>query len=204
MTLEEKATALGRDATSQKEILALLERLEGYKVGLIVFSGTSFVQCPLTTDYSAIRNFLESLDTQSLPVPGSAFKKVIENARKSFGVEKGTQKYLILFTDGEDLEGEDPVPAAKEASREGITIFCIGFGSPSGSLIPIHEKGILTGYKKDASGTTVVTQLNEKLLSEMAYATRGRYFKSTVDFKEVEDLLGEVARRGKKEITEES
>ena len=189
---------------AKKEILELLERLEGYKVGLIVFAGTSFVQCPLTTDYSAIRNFLESVNTQSLPVPGSAFKKVIENARKSFGAEKGTQKYLILFSDGEDLEGEDPTPAAREASREGIAIFCIGFGSSSGSLIPIHEKGVLTGYKKDANGATVVTQLDEKLLSEMAYATRGRYFKSTVDFKEVEDLLEEVARRGKKEITEES
>ena len=189
---------------AKKEILALLERLEGYKVGLIVFSGTSFVQCPLTTDYSAIRNFLESLDTQSLPVPGSAFKKVIENARKSFGVERGTQKYLILFTDGEDLEGEDPAPAAREASREGMTIFCIGFGSSSGSLIPIHEKGILTGYKRDANGAMVVTQLNEKFLSEIAYATRGRYFKSTADFREVEDLLVEVARRGKKEVTETS
>ena len=149
---------------AKKEISEFLERLEGYKTGLIIFSGTSFVQCPLTTDFGAIRNFLESVDTQSLPVPGSAFKKVIENAKKSFGAERGTQKYLILLTDGEDLEGEDPLPAAREASREGITIFCIGFGSPSGSLIPLHEKGVLTGYKKDAGGATVVTRLNEKFL----------------------------------------
>lgn len=186
------------------EILELLERLEGYKVGLIVFAGTSFVQCPLTMDHSAIRYFLESVDTQSLPVAGTALKKVIENGRKSFDEEKGTRKYLILFTDGEDLEGEDPLPAAREASREGITIFSIGFGSPSGSLIPLYEKGVMTGYKKDGQGTTVVTRLNESLLTEISHAAQGRYYKSTQEEAELDAILEQIARHGKKETVEES
>ncbi len=193
-----------RLAKAKEEILALVEKLEGYRLGLIIFAGTSFVQCPLTADSNAIRYFLESVDTQSLPVPGSAFKKAIEQARKSFGEEKGTQKYLIFFTDGEDLEGEDPLPSAREASRKGITFFCVGFGSPVGSPIPLYEKGTMIGYKKDAFGATVVTQLNEKLLSDIAHATHGRYFKSTDAFGEIESILGEVARRGKKELSEES
>jgi len=210
IALDTSLSMLAEDETpnrllkAKNEILRLLERLEGYKVGLIVFAGTSFVQCPLTMDHGAIRYFLESVDTKTLPVPGSALKKVLENARKSFGEEKGTQKYLVLFTDGEDLEGEDPIPQAREASRQGVTIFCIGFGSPSGSLIPLHEKGVLSGYKKDTNGVTVVTHLDEKLLTEIAQASRGHYFKATAEAAELDDLLEEVARQGKKEITEQS
>jgi len=198
---DEAPSRLGK---AKKELLQFLERVEGYRVGLIIFSGTSFVQCPLTMDHHAIRYFLESVDTQSLPVPGSAFKKVIENARKSFGEEKGTRKYLVLFSDGEDLEGEDPLPEARSASREGIAIFCIGFGSPAGALIPLHEKGVFVGYKKDMNGVTVVTHSNEALLTRIAQETRGRYFKSTADFEELDPLWEEVAKRGRKEVTEES
>ncbi|MBI4437285.1 MAG: VWA domain-containing protein [Candidatus Omnitrophica bacterium] len=193
-----------RLAKAKKELLQFLEKLEGYRVGLIIFSGTSFVQCPLTMDHHAIRYFLESVDTQSLPVPGSAFKKAIENARKSFGEEKGTRKYLVLFSDGEDLEGEDPLPVAREASREGIAIFCIGFGSPTGALIPLHEKGVFVGYKKDLNGVTVVTHANEELLTKIAHETRGHYFKSTAGFEELDTLWEEVAKRGRKEVTEAS
>lgn len=189
---------------AKEEMGHLLDRMEGYKVGLIIFAGTPFVQCPLTVDHSAVRYFIESVNTQSLPVPGTALKKVIQQARKSFGEEKGTQKYLVLFTDGEDLEGEDPVSESREASREGIAIFAIGFGSPSGTVIPLYEKGGLAGYKKDAQGVTVTTRLEESLLMEITQATRSRYFKSTKDEKELEEFLQEVARRGKKEMEEKS
>ncbi len=188
---------------AKEEILFLLERLKGYRVGLVLFAGTSFVQCPLTLDHEAIRFFLKSVDTESIPVPGSAFKKLVENAKKNFGDAKGTQKYLILFTDGEDLEGVDPLPAAREASRQGVALFCVGFGSPQGASIPLYEKGNLIGYKKDANETTVVTRLNEDLLGQLAYTARGRYFKSSQNFGEMDQLLGEVTRQGRNEVVDE-
>lgn len=210
LALDTSLSMLAQDETPSRfvnakgKILHLLERLEGYRVGLVIFSGTSFVQCPLTMDYSAIRYFLESVDTQSLPVPGTDLKKVIENARKSFSEERGIHKHLILFTDGEDLTGDDPTPAAREATREGLTLFGIGFGSSGGAVIPLYENGVLTGYKKDGSGVTVVTSLNERLLTELAHATRGRYYKASHDDTELDSLMEEVVRQGKKEIVEQS
>jgi len=209
LALDTSLSMLAEDAKpnrftmAKNELLYLLDRLEGYKVGLIIFAGTSFVQSPLTMDHSAIRFFLESVNTESLPVKGTALKKVIENARKSFETEKGTRKFLILLTDGEDLEGEDPLPEAREASREGMTILALGVGSQAGALIPLREDGALTGYKKDGSGVTVVTRLNDALLAEVAHASQGRYFKMGPDHTAADAALQEIARGGRKKITED-
>ncbi len=209
LALDTSLSMLARDESpdrftrAKEEVRRLLERLEGYRVGLIIFAGTSFIQSPLTLDHSALRFFLDSVTTESLPVPGTALKKVIETARKGFRGEGGTRKILVLFTDGEDLEGEDPLPEAREANREGMTIYAIGFGSPSGSLIPIYEKGAQAGYKTDPEGVAVVTRLEAGMLSEIANETGGRYFKTQPEGEAVNELLREISKGGKREKEED-
>ena len=85
---------------------------------------------------------------------------------------------LILISDGEDYEG-DPVEAAREAKKSGITIFCIGIGTKEGELIPLAEENADTAYLKDREGNVVKSRLNEATLERIALATGGTYIRST-------------------------
>ena len=185
-----------------KEIAkAFLERLEGYKVGLLIFAATSFVQCPLTLDRTAVRYFLDIVDTKSLPVQGSVLEKTVELARRSFGPESNVQKTLICITDGEDQEG-DPLGKVREARRENIRIFTIGVGYASGAPIPLREGGALVGYKKDADGMVVSTHLNDSLLTSIAQEGGGRYFHASREGSEVEQIVEVLARSAQKKAEE--
>ena len=185
-----------------KEIAhSLLERLEGYKVGLLIFAATSFVQCPLTLDRTAVRYFLDLVDVKSLPVQGSIIEKAIELAAKSFGKEANIQKVLVLMSDGEDHEG-DPLVKVREARRENVRIFTIGLGYASGAAIPLREGGTLVGYKKDAEGAVVSTRFNESLLASIAQEGGGRYFHASRDGSEVDQIVEFLAKSALKKAEE--
>ena len=185
-----------------KEITrAFLERLEGYKVGLLIFAATSFVQCPLTLDRTAIRYFLDLVDSKSLPVQGSVLEKTVELAGRSFGTEPNVQKTLILISDGEDQEG-DPLVKVRETRRKNIRIFTIGVGYASGAPIPLREGGVLVGYKKDADGVVVSTHLNDSLLTAIAQEGGGRYFHASREGSEVEQIVELLAKSAQKKAEE--
>jgi Ca-activated chloride channel family protein len=131
---------------AKREVIDLIEMLEGDRIGLIAFAGTSFVQCPLTLDYGACKMFLDYIDTDLIPVPGTAIAEAIRTSLKSFNKRERKSKALILITDGEDHEGE-PIDAAKEAKKEGIKIFTIGVGREGGAPIPLKDGS--GGFKKD-------------------------------------------------------
>ena len=185
-----------------KEIArSFLERLEGYKVGLLIFAGTSFVQCPLTLDRTAVRYFLDLVDAQTLPVQGSILEKAIELATKSFGIDSNSQRVLILMTDGEDHEG-DPLVKVREARRENIRIFTIGVGYASGAPIPLREGAALVGYKRDEEGAVVSTRLNESLLTKIAQEGGGHYFHATHEGSEVDQIVETLAKTARKKEEE--
>ena len=185
-----------------KEIArAFLERLEGYKVGLLIFAATSFVQCPLTLDRTAVRYFLDLVDTKSLPVQGSVLEKTVELAGRSFGTEPNVQKTLILITDGEDHEG-DPLVKVREVRRGNIRIFTIGVGYASGAPIPLREKGTVVDYKRDADGAAVSTRLNDSILTAIAQEGGGRYFHASREGSEVEQIVELLAKSAQKKAEE--
>ena len=113
----------------------LIDALEGDRVGLIAFAGTSFVQAPLTIDYSAVEAALSDLDTNTIPRGGTNIAAAIREAADAFGTGESTSRALVLFTDGEELE-DDAVQAAREAKGK-FRIFTVGVGTAEGSLIPI-------------------------------------------------------------------
>ena len=94
-----------RLAKAKYEIGNLINRLGGDRIGLIIFSGESYVQFPLTTDYSAANLFLDVVDVESVPTPGTAIGTAVEQAMKSFSWDTPTKKVLIIITDGEDNQG---------------------------------------------------------------------------------------------------
>ena len=156
-------------------ISRIVDRLQGDRIGLIVFAGQSFVQLPITTDYVSAKIFLNSINTESVPVQGTALGEAIYTAIRGFSTDAqiGTNnKAIILITDGENHE-DDPITAAKTAADVGIKVFTIGVGSPEGKPIPMNGELL-----KDKEGNIVVTKLDEKILEEVAIAGDGAYVKA--------------------------
>jgi len=158
---------------ARREIIDLINRLQGDRIGLVAFAGTAFLQCPLTVDYSGFNIFLQALSPDFLPVGGTALAEAIDTALRAFDPKSPAEKAVILITDGEPTGG-DPMEAAERARQDGVKLFIVGVGSKEGA--PIPEKG--GGFKKDISGKIVLSRLDEKELKRMAALTDGAYVRS--------------------------
>ncbi len=156
-------------------ILDLVQRLHGDRVGLIVFAGEAFLQCPPTSDYDAFIQTLELLSPELITRGGTDLRAAISEARRAFSGAAGSEKVVILLTDGEDLEG-GALDAAKAAGRDGIRIFTVGVGTSAGELIPVPSESGGVDFARDASGQFVKSRLDEPTLQAIAAAARGKYF----------------------------
>lgn len=167
----------------------LVDRLEGDRLGIIVFAGEAFVQLPITTDYNAAKMFISSISTDMVPSQGTAIGTAIGLAQKSFSDTTRKHSALVIITDGENHE-DDALEAAREAADAGIKIFTIGFATDEGAPIPVRSNNAVVGYLKDENGNTVVTKLNAAVLNEVADAGRGRFVKATSS----DDGLGVIVK----------
>lgn len=189
MAQDIKPTRLDR---AKLEIADLMERLDGDEIGLVLFSGASFVQVPLTSDYQTALNYLDSAGPNSISRPGTVIGNAIQTAAMAFDPELSSQKVLVIMTDGEDRE-TDPLAAAQEAADADILIYTIGFGTPEGEPVPeLDPYGQVTGYKTDASGNAVLSQLDETTLQAIADTGNGQYYRATADGRELDSLLAEI------------
>ena len=150
-------------------ISRIVDRLDGDRIGLIIFAGSSFVQLPITTDYVSAKMFLNSINTESVPVQGTAIGDAILTAAKSFSTQSEKSRAIIVITDGENHE-DDPVDAARQVADTGIRVYTIGVGSLRGQ--PIPKDGDLM---KDKDGNIVVTRLDEETLKKIASVGNGAY-----------------------------
>lgn len=150
----------------------LVDKLRDDRIGLIVFAGKSFVQLPITTDYVSAKMFLGSIDTQSVPVQGTAIGEAILTAAKGFSAQSEKSRAIIVITDGENHE-DDPVGAAREAAEAGIKVYTVGVGSAEGVPIPMQD-----GLLRDKDGNIVVTRLDEATLRKVAEAGNGAYVRA--------------------------
>ncbi len=183
------------------EVASLIDKLKGDRIGILTFAGNSFVQCPLTLDYSAAKMFLSIIEPGMMPRPGTAVGDAIKTALRSFVKKQRKHKVLILLTDGEGHE-TDPVKAAKEAKKEGVIIYAIGIGTKKGEPIPlIDASGNVTGYKKDRNGEVVMSRLDEETLRRVALITDGKYYHATASEFELDKIYDEISRMEKKELS---
>ena len=150
----------------------LVDKLRDDRIGLVIFAGTSFVQLPVTTDYVSAKMFLNSIDTGSIPIQGTALGDAITTCIRSFSQQSDKSRAVILITDGENHE-DDPVAAAKQAAEMGIKVFTIGVGSPEGKPIPMNGELL-----KDKDGEIVVSRLDEAVLQEIAAEGNGAYVRA--------------------------
>ncbi len=160
------------------EMIELMDRLDGDEVGLVLFSGSAFIQLPLTSDYLTARRFLDAAGTDAISRPGTVVGRAIEMAALAFDEDREGSKVILLMTDGEDSE-TDPVAAARDAGNEGITIFTVGFGSAQGEPVPeLDRLGNVIGFKTDRAGNQVLSKLDEEALRAVADAAGGSYFRA--------------------------
>jgi len=152
----------------------LVDHLNGDAVGLVAFAGSAFLQTPITLDYGAFHESLAALDTHIIPRGGTNIASAIRATQAALHDRPGSDKVLILLTDGEDLEG-DALAAARTASRQdGLKIFTVGVGTANGELIPLPaDQG--GGFLKDRDGNFVRSRLDEAALKSLAAATGGTY-----------------------------
>ncbi|MBI3872086.1 MAG: VWA domain-containing protein [candidate division Zixibacteria bacterium] len=185
---------------AKREIASVLDRLSGDRVGLVVFAGDAFVQCPLTLDASAARLLLDAVDVGSGGRPGTELDEAIKSSAGMFDQNERQFKILILVTDGEGTEGE-PLDAAKSAAQEGVRIYTVGIGTPAGEPIPdFDEQGHPTGFKKDENGQVVLSKLDEITLEKIALAADGQYYRAGPSQMELDALFKELSTLEKKEL----
>ena len=153
----------------------LLRHLRGDRVGLVPFSGSSILQCPLTIDYAAFTMTLDDVYSGLIPRGGTAIEQALRTAVAAFPADRTADRVILLITDGEDHEG-DPLALLPELKEKGIRVYTIGIGTLEGEMVPAGDgQG---GYFKDRQGQIVKTALKEDVLQKLALGTGGTYVRS--------------------------
>lgn len=182
---------------SKMALSKLIDKLEGDRIGIIVFGGEAYVQLPITTDYAAAKLFLESINTEMIPTQGTDIGRAIDLSLESFGKDEGKNKAIVIITDGENHD-QDALRSAESAAEKGISIHTIGMGSENGAPIPVYKGNQQDGFRKDKEGNTVISKLNEQVLKEIAAAGSGIYVRATnsdVGFNSILNALDKLEKK---------
>jgi len=182
------------------DAMELVKSLQGDRVGLILFAGDAYVQCPLTTDYDAVFTFLKSIQTESAVQSGTSLFAPLEVALRSVTPEEEIYSIILLLTDGENTEQRNE-RALRELQKRGIRVFSIGIGTKEGAPIPLLDtSGRRTGYKKDAAGKVVISRLGDALLSEIARKTNGYFIEAGPGLNDIGKFIATVNEMKKRDI----
>lgn len=177
---------------ARREALAVLERLDGSRVGVVAFAGDAVRVCPLTLERSAVRLALEGLNSASVSVPGTDLGRALRMALKVMPSGRRDEQAIVVWTDGEDLE-EGGRAAIDEIAGGGVRVFAVGCGSAAGDVVPVlDDQGRAVDVKRDAAGGPVLSRLDETLLRHLARRTRGGYFSASRPGGELPRLLGAI------------
>ena len=198
--LEMAKTQLGR----------LVDSIAGSKIGVVGLSGASMLLSPLTNDTSALHMYIESLTAKTVSTEGTDFRRGFEVAMEALerggivedeeATGSGATRIILIASDGENHE-DGVKEAAQKAARKGIKIFTFLFGTEKGAPIPLRdERGFLTGYKRDKSGTNIITQMRPALMQELANIGQGGSYFATYDEAGLKSLIADLNKLEKGEF----
>ncbi len=163
------------------------------RIGLVVFSGLSFTQCPLTLDYGILLRFLEDIHIGMID-DGTAIGMAIGNCVNRLKESKAKSKVVILLTDGRNNRGElDPITAANVGKAFGVRIYTIGAGKRGEAMYPIDDPIFGKRYVK------MPVEIDENLLRRVSEITGGQYFRAT-DESSLEQIYKEIGEMEKTKI----
>lgn len=195
--------APNRLAFAKKKISTLIKKLSCERVGLMLFSGSPFIICPLTHDYESFFMFLNQVDGQTISSSGTSMDKAIRMAIDMYKkMPERKNKLLILLTDGEDFSSEIS-HFKQEAAAAGITIFAVGLGTADGAPVPLfNNQAKLIGHQKNKDGSVVISRLDEKLLQELVDSCGGIYVHATENNSDVATIVEKLESFQKEKIDE--
>lgn len=184
-----------RLACAKQKIKSLLKYLSCERVGLILFSGSTFVQCPLTADYGAFEMFLNQIDVETISSGTTALDEAIKKAIVAFQATPDQKnRLLVVFTDGEDFSS-NLVGVKQQAAQVGMRIFTVGVGTTEGAPIPLFDlRGNQIGHQRNQKGGVVISRLNEDILRALSLDSGGIYIKMTDDDSDIRSLISQVNR----------
>lgn len=178
---------------AKEKIKKLLYNLSCERVGLIIFSSSTIIQCPLTTDYAAFFLFLDQLDVDTISQGTTAIDQAITSALQVFeSIPTRKTKLLVAFTDGEDFSAN--LQGVKErVMQEKLSIFTVGIGTEHGAPVPVlNEKGQQIGWEKDEHDHIIMSSLHEDLLMNIADASGGRYIRASSGDDDIKVLIDAI------------
>jgi len=193
--------APNRIQRAKNSFMTFLDMLTSDRVGLIIFAGYAFVQCPITSDYSALKMFASIVDVGLVPEDGTDIANAIAKANTLF-TEETQNRVMVLITDGENLQG-DFKEAVKQAKEDNIIIYTLGIGTQKGAPIPLVNPQ--TGekeYLKDKEENIVLSKLDFSNLSWIAKETNGLFFQVSTGQQEIRDILNDISLLEKEKIAE--
>jgi Ca-activated chloride channel homolog len=163
------------------------------RIGMVVFAGESFTQCPLTLDYGILLKFLEEIHIGQIE-DGTAIGMALGTCVNRLRDSKAKSKVVILLTDGQNNRGElDPLTAARIAQTFKIRVYTIGAGSKGEALYPVDDPIFGRRYVR------MPVNIDEALLRRIADVTGGQYFRAT-DKSSLEKIYKEISDMEKTKI----
>ena len=154
----------------------LVESAPNDRFGLVAFAGKAYLACPLTSDSLAFTQYIDELNTDTVPLGGTNLEAALRVAEQAFKAAAGGNRGILLFTDGDELAGNSAA-LVNELRKRQIPLFIVGLGDPEvGAPVP-EADGTL---KRDASGQLITSKLAETSLKKLAGETGGVYVRSTV------------------------
>lgn len=164
------------------------------QIGMVVFAGASFTQCPLTLDYGILLQFLDQLEAGMIE-DGTAIGMALATSVNRLKDSKAKSKVVILLTDGRNNRGNiDPLTAAYAAEALGIKVYTIGAGKRGEALYPVQDPVFGKRYVR------MPVEIDEALLQQIADITGAQYFRAT-DAEALEQIYTEIGNLEKTEIT---
>ncbi len=164
------------------------------RIGMVVFAGESFTQCPLTLDYGVLLSLLKEVKIADQNWDGTAIGMGIANAVNRLRDSKAKSKIIILLTDGVNNKGQiDPITAARIAQALKIKIYTIGAGTEGTAMYPVDDPVFGRRY------VPMEVKIDEKVLKEIARITGGKYFRAT-NTKKLREIYKEIGEMEKTKI----
>jgi Ca-activated chloride channel homolog len=183
-----------RLSVSKKVAAEFVKRRIQDRIGLVVFSGESFAQCPLTIDYTVLTQFIEEIQI-GLLTDGTAIGMGLASSVNRLKDSDTKSKIIILLTDGVNNAGYiDPSTAIELAKEYGIKVYTIGVGSTGFAEMPAGKN-----FNGDLVFRTVEVKIDEELLQNIATSTGGQYFRA-VDENSLMNIYAEIDRLEKSDI----
>lgn len=177
-----------RLSRAKQAISAVLKRLKGDQVALVVFAGSAHIQLPMTTDYGAAMMFLDAASTDYPSIQGTSISAALKEALKALPENSEAEPAIVLMSDGEDHEGDLPA-ILNELNARGIRVFAMSIGGQVAAPIPNNG-----AYLTDMQGKLIFTRPNEEMLANIASETNGFFVKGSDPSTALNKIMSEIDR----------